>query len=339
MIPLSWWLMLACVRGPTPDALSAEAGAHNEEAMVFYDRGEFEPAFVEFQAAYDAMPEPRRDLAGRELLLGSMYASLLQAHDASRRPAPLCRLQAVLQTHIDALTRAFPEDPGKPELLSAKSRHADVTTKLAAFGSDACTAGAGKSDAGGAAARPGAPVAGAGKSDAGGAGKSDAPVAGAGKSDAGEAGTARPGAPAAPRPAPVRDEIPPRHLHIAGGVTFGLGVGLLVATAVGIAGGARRRGRVDDIAAGSAGRPLDLDELARLRDLRAEALTFRRLAIGAGVATGLTLALGTTLFVLARRAARDRRLSLTPWWSRSAVGLTFTLRVDSVPRTTRGTRR
>ena len=48
-----------------PKALSPEAGEHNTAAMRFYDAGQLAPAFDEFYAAYQSMPDARRDRAGR----------------------------------------------------------------------------------------------------------------------------------------------------------------------------------------------------------------------------------------------------------------------------------
>lgn len=99
-----------------PSVLNAEAAAHNTEAMRFYDAGQYAPAVDEFYLAYQAMPDPRGDLAGRELLVGSMRATLLQLYSDTHEPAHLCRLQAILRSYIDALSDAFPEDRWKPEI-------------------------------------------------------------------------------------------------------------------------------------------------------------------------------------------------------------------------------
>jgi len=98
---------------------------------------------------------------------------------------------------------------------------------------------------------------------------------------------------------------------------------LLGVMTYGIVGEAHHETAVDTIDAGAAGRPLTLDEHADLLDHRGEARSARTLAIGTGVAAGLTTALGTTLFLLARRSARTQRLSAAPWWSPVGAGLTL----------------
>ena len=286
-------LVLALVLAPEPTVLSADAAEHNRKAMVSYDDGQLAPAYEEFHAAYLSMPDARADRAGRESLLGSMRATLLAMHAESGEPAPLCQLQTALQTHIDALADAYPESPDMLELRSARARHEEVTAQLAALGPDVCGAPL-PSPPPPAASEPAAtPV--------------PAPIT-------------TPAAPPSPRPT---DPIPPRQLRIAGGVTLGLGVALLGVMTYGIVGEAGHKARVHEIDVEAAGRPLTLDEHADLLDHRREARSARTLAIGTGVAAGVTTALGTTLFLLARRSARAQRWSAAPWWSPNGAGLTL----------------
>lgn len=119
-------------------ALPPEAARRNAEAMRFYDAGELAPAVDEFLAAYQALPDARRDLAGREQLMGSMRSTLLELYAATGDPAPLCRLQGLLRDHADALAAAFPGDPDKLETRSARARHEEVTRQLAALGPEVC---------------------------------------------------------------------------------------------------------------------------------------------------------------------------------------------------------
>jgi len=284
---LSLTLALALAQEPT--VLSSEAAEHNKRAMVFYDDGQLAPAFEAFHAAYASMPDARADRAGREGLLGSMRATLLEMHAATGEPAPLCRLKEVLQTHADALAAAHPDTPDMLELRSARARHDEVTAQLAALGPDACAAPTAPPAASEPATEPAVPVASI--------------------------------ASAAPSSPP--DAIPPRQLRIAGGVTLGIGVVLLGVMTYGIVGEARHEARVDEIDAGAAGRPLTLVEHADLLDHRRDARSARALAIGTGVAAGVVTGLGTTLFLLARRAARPPRWSAAPWWSTSGAGLTL----------------
>jgi hypothetical protein len=93
MMPMLHHLALLLVLADAPSVLSAEATEHNTRAMRFYDAGQLAPAVDEFHAAYQSMPDARRDLAGREQLLGSMRATLLALHarPARQRPCVACR--------------------------------------------------------------------------------------------------------------------------------------------------------------------------------------------------------------------------------------------------------
>ena len=64
-MPYALVLLVALALEPAPSALSPEAAEHNTKAMVFYDAGQYGPAFDEFYAAYASMPDARRDRAGR----------------------------------------------------------------------------------------------------------------------------------------------------------------------------------------------------------------------------------------------------------------------------------
>lgn len=288
-------LDLVVAVAPVPADLSPEAGEHNAKAMQFYDRRQFEPAFAEFQAAYNSMADPRRDRAGRELLLGSMRATLLDLYDATGEPGPLCRLQAVLQAHSDALTKAFPDDPEMLEIRSVRARNEEVTQQLAGIGPDVC------------APPPPAPVV-----------STPPPAPPRGPADSLAMRTA----------APATDErsIPPRQLRIAGSFTFGLGAALLAGMTYGIVVEAQRKAQANTIDAEAAARPLTRDEHTKLLDLRGDAMSARYLAIGTGVGAGVAVGLGTMLFVLARRSARAQRVALAPWWTRGGAGLTLSMR-------------
>ena len=296
-------LLFALALEPAPSALSPEAAEHNTKAMVFYDAGQLGPAFGEFYAAYTSMPDARRDRAGREILLGSMHAALLELHEAGGQSEPLCRLQEVLQGHADALAAAFPESPDMIEIRSARERHNKISEQLAARGPDACAAAPATST-------------------------TPTPPSDAVKPPESQPSPPRPAAPAH-SPASANDVIPPSHLRIAGGVTLGLGVALLGVMAYGIAGEASHEGRVNEIDAGAAGRPLSAAENQDLLDHRGRAQAARNLAIGTGVAAGVVTALGATLFVLARRSARAQRLSAIPWWSTTGAGLTLRVQLGS----------
>jgi hypothetical protein len=287
-------LVLALVLAVEPPrSLSPEAGEHNTLAMQYYDAGKFGPAVDEFYAAYQSMPDARRDREGRILLLGSMRATLLAQHKQTGEPAPLCRLQKILKEHLDALTAAYPEDPEMQETRSVRTRHEEVTQQLAAIAPAACEPPP----------PPPPPV-------------SAAPP------------TTTESAAPAPAPPPkvatsTPDAIPPRHLKIAGGVTVGLGVTLLGVVIYGIFAERRALSSAYKIRDASPDCPLSPDQLDDLQNLHSDAIAGRRIAIGAGIAAGVTAALGGTLLGLARRSGRAKRWSATPWWSPAGAGLTL----------------
>ena len=132
----------------------------------------------------------------------------------------------------------------------------------------------------------------------------------------------------APSP-PSPDVIPPRQLRIAGGVTLGLTVTLLGVMAYGIYADSRARRSFLDIRDNASDCSITPELHSRLQDLRSDALTGRRIAIGTGIAAGVTAALGGTLLGLARRSARSKRWSAAPWWSPTGAGLTFHVRLGA----------
>lgn len=292
MIPMQHLLALFFAVVAPPESLSPEAGEHNTAAMRFYDAGQLASAVDEFYAAYQSMPDARRDRKGRELLLGSMRMTLLNLHDQTGEPAPLCRLQSVLKEHVDALAAAYPDDPDMPELRSVRARHDEVTQQLASFGAHACEPPAPAPPPVVAASTPPAPV-------------QAAPEAASTSSS---------------------DVIPPRQLKIAGGVTLGLSAALLGVMFYGIATEASQRARVAEVKDRSPDCPLTPTDLEELQALRQNALFGRRIAIGTGIAAGVTTALGVTLLALAHRSARPKRWSAAPWWSPSGAGLTLRVR-------------
>ena len=279
-----------------PASLSPAAAGHNTRAMHLYDSGQLSAAVDEFHAAYQAMPDARRDRAGRELLLGSMRATLLELHQQTGAPAPLCRLQKLLQEHLDALTAAFPEDPGMLETRSVRARHDEVSQQLTKLGPGACEP------------PPPPPVV-----------TTPPPAA--------------PPTPTAPPATPVDpDAIPPRHLGIAGGVTLGLGTALLGVMTYGIVTEAQQRARAAEIRDHDPDCPLTAAEYDELQDLRSNARTGRGIAIGTGIAAGVAMALGGTLIGMAYREPAKKRWSAAPWWSPTGAGLTVRVQFGPRPR-------
>ena len=276
-------LILVLALAPTPSDLSPEAAGYNAKAMRFYDAGQLAPAVDEFHAAYQSMPDARRDLAGREQLLGSMRATLLDLHAQTGEAAPLCRLQSILQDHADALTAAYPDDPNRLEIRSARARHREVTQQLAAFGPDAC--------------QPAPAVVTL---------PADPPVP-----------TPLRTAPASP---PADDPIP-RRLQIAGGVLVPLG--LVVLGVVGAVGAGYRRdlARADELHTELMTRACTDDDRTRMRDLLAVTRREEGLMIALGVTGGALLTAGTALLVRGTLQRRQARLGFDLRQNR--VGLTI----------------
>ena len=269
---------------PAPSDLSPEAAEHNAKAMQFYDAGQLAPAVDEFQAAYQSMPDARRDVTGREQMLGSMRAALLELHAQTGDAAPLCRLQGILQVHADALATAFPGDPNRVEIRSARARHREVTQQLASFGPDAC--------------KPPPPPASA---------TVTLPV---------ESPTP---APVTPPPTPTNPT--PRRLQIAGGVMVPLG--LVALGVVGAVGASYQRdlARADELHTELMTRNCTDDDRTRLRELLAATRRDEGLMIALGVTGGALLTASTTLLVRGTLQRRQARLGFALRQNR--VGLTI----------------
>jgi len=272
--PFALFLALA----PAASVLSPEAAEYNAKAMRFYDAGQLAPAVDEFYAAYQSMPDARRDLAGREQLVGSMRSTLLDLHDQTGEAAPICRLQSILQEHADALAAAYPNDPDKLETRSARARHEEATQQLAAFGPDACKP-------------PPPPV----------TATLPAPE------------PAQPPAPAAPAATPSTPppEYPiPRRLQIAGGVMLPLG--LVALGVVGAVSGDYRRDQnsADALQAELALRPCTDDDRARMRELLGATRHEEAVMIALGVTGGALVTAGAALLIRGSLQRRRARLAL-----------------------------
>lgn len=282
-MPVSIALFLALISAPSD--LSPEAAEHNAKAMRFYDAGQLAPAVDEFFAAYESMPDARRGLAGREQLLGSMRATLLDLHSQTGEAAPLCRLQSILQAHADALTTAYPEDPNRLEIRSARARHREVTQQLAALGPEAC--------------KPPPPPAPAAVT---------LPAASPSPT------------PTTPPPTPPPDPLP-RRLQIAGGVM--VPIGLVALGVVGALGAHYRRDltRADELHTELLTRTCTDDDRTRLRELLAGTRREEGLMIALGVTGGALVTAGTALLVRGTMQHRRARLGLDVRQNR--VGLTI----------------
>ncbi|HEY0133793.1 MAG TPA: hypothetical protein VGB85_06920 [Nannocystis sp.] len=132
-----------------------------------------------------------------------------------------------------------------------------------------------------------------------------------------------------PPPEQQRSERAARRLRIGGYVTLALGCGLLGTMAAAAAFHRQGIARLDArVAALTPGERLDPFQRLSARQNIDSAQMDRDVAIGTGVSAALSLALATTLFILARRHDRGRsRLALAPAWLPSGAGLTFQVRL------------
>lgn len=298
MTPMLQLLVLRLVLAPTPSNLSPEAAELNAKAMQFYDAGQLAPAVDEFFAAYQSMPNARRDRAGREQLLGSMRSTLLALHAETGEAAPLCRLQALLKDHAEALTIAWPEDPNMLETRSARARHEEVTKQLTAFGPEAC------------AALVGAPV------------PVVAPVPAVVAAPAVELPRPVPPPAAAPPTAVVPERNPlARKQLIAGSVVLPLGV-----VALGVFGGVASKFKKDMNAADAlhadlAGRACTSQDRIRMSELLADVRRERGAMIALGLTGAALVSAGTALLV--RGAKQRRRTQFGVDLRHNRVGLTI----------------
>ncbi len=273
-----------------PSSLSPEAGAHNTAAMRHYDAGRLALAFDEFYAAYQAMPDARGDRKGREIVLGSMRATLADLHTRTHEPAPLCRLQSLLEQHADALSAAFPDDLDMLEIRSARARHDEVTQQLAALGPDPC-------------APPPAPV-----------------VAAVPPTQHLDAPPPSPAAVVSPRP-PADPGVPPRQLMIAGGVVLPLG--LVALGVIGAVAPSYRRNltEADALHTELMTRTSTNDDRTRLREIFAATRSQEGLMIALGITGGALVTAGVALLVRGGLARRRTRLGFDMRYHQ--VGLTI----------------
>jgi len=274
-------LALFLALAPASGVLSPKAAEYNAKAMRFYDAGQLAPAVDEFYAAFQSMPDARRDLAGREQLAGSMRSTLLDLHEQTGEAAPICRLQSILQEHADALTAAFPNDPDKLETRSARARHEEATQQLAAFGPDACKPPPPPVTATLPVPEPSAPT-------------SEPP----------------PASPPAPAKPPSPENPVPRRLQIAGGVMLPLG--LVALGVVGAVASDYRRdlAQADALQAELAVRPCTDDDRARMRELLGATRREEAVMIALGVTGGALVTAGTALLIRGGLKRRQTRLAL-----------------------------
>ncbi len=276
--------------------LPPEADRHSREAIAHHQAGRLEAAEAELVAAYASMPDPVRDRVDREHVLGSLRGVLLDIHQKTGSPAPLCRLQAVLRAHLEAFPATAAQTP-EPEVTGNRARLAEVTGQLTAFPADAC------------APMPAPPPP--------------------------QSNTAPPApqravvdTPPAGPPTPPLNGPTPRQLRIAGGVAFGLGGALLVATTVGLVTGQRHLQASRALDADNPGRLFSADERASLEDHLRGAHAARALTVGAGISSAIFTVGAVALITTARFKANKTRchqnsVLLAPWRVPGGAGLTL----------------
>ncbi|MBA3549633.1 MAG: hypothetical protein H0T76_24410 [Nannocystis sp.] len=296
-------LLILCLLMLPPDA-----ALHHDRAVAHHEAGRLEAAIDEFAAAYAALPDPRDHGDDREQMLGSLNGLLLRQHETTGAVQPLCRLGELLWHHVDALQAAYPDEPGRRELMVNRERLAVVGGKLAALPDGTCMPVATATPV----VEP--PVV-------------EPPVV---ETPVAETVIAAPVADATPaRPLDADAKPGPRRgLRIGGGVALGVGAGLLGLMTYGLVEQRRRRddARALEIQIGAT---ISRSEYETLRDARSQAHNARLFAIGTGLGAAASLAIGTTLLVLDRRARRGRArpIALAPWWLSSGAGLTVALRL------------
>ena len=270
--------------------LPPEAHRLNRDAMVHYDAGRWFAAVEGFRAAYAAIPADRGHLRDRNSLLGSMRATLLEAHEKTGAPAPLCKLHEVLQAHLASTRTILADEPEHREVNNTIRLIGLVDEQLADHPAKVCDPEPAPVVAPAPIPVPPPPVL--------------APV------------------PRPVDPGPTREPARPS-LRVAGTLLLGGGVALLGAMTAGVVLHARTTDRLEARARDlSPGRPVDAATWTVMHEELDRARLQRGLAIGAGISGALTLGSGVALLLVGR--GRDRqRLALAPWWLSSGTGLTL----------------
>lgn len=257
--------------------LPPSAAAHNERGMELYAQDDLEGAYAELARAYAAMPDAKKFDVGRDTVLASMRAALLDLYEKTGEARHLCRARSLLVTHLEALLLAFGEDTTIEDVPGTIWRIEQVEARLRAH-----------------APKPG---------------ESSTPC-----SEAPARTPARKTAPA-PRPTPptrpARDQVRP--WTIAGGVTLGLGGALLGAMTYALF--MRRASYVAirqlDALAEARGEATTT-ELAAAAAYTEVGERHRTLAIATGVSGGMLAAAGVTALLLSQLRSRRSHVAFLP---------------------------
>lgn len=285
-------LLLRLIGAPTQDApdLSPEARPHNAQGIAQIVAGNYPAGLDELEQAYALVPDPLRYRVGRSELLGSIRGALNHLYETTGDVAHLRRLHVHLLRHLEALAVALGDATTADDVAGTLVALRQVEAQLAREPTPT----------------PVAPL---------------------------PAPTPRPRPVVTPRPAlpvPAPADGPTRgQLRIAGGISLGLGLGLLGVMAYGIAAQQRHGPAGREIDDAIDGRTITPAEYAELADHLTRARASRRLALATGLSSATLSVLGVALLAhphTRRGAPRPREtLSLAPWWVPSGAGITMRL--------------
>lgn len=102
------------VQASRPPVLPPEAALHNDRGAASITAGDYQAAVPELLRAYAAMPDAVTQRSGRGQVLGSLRSALHRLYTDTGDIQHLCRLQALLREHIEALLIAL-DDAARPE--------------------------------------------------------------------------------------------------------------------------------------------------------------------------------------------------------------------------------
>lgn len=281
-------LALAAPAAPAASPLPPEASAHNERGMALYADGDLEGAYAELAQAYAAMPDAKKYDVGRDTVLASMRAALLDLYDKTGEARHLCRARDLLVTHLEALLLAFGEDTTIEDVPGTVWRIEQIDARLREH-----------------VPKPGEPLEPC----------SRGPMRVSALRPA-------PAVPLAAPPQPQRDGSRP--WTIAGGLTLGLGGALLGAMTYALFMRRASYLAIDrlDVLAEARGEATPA-ELAAAAAYSEAGQRHRTVAIATGVSGSLLAAAGIAVLVASQVRARRGRVALSPTLSPWSAGLSL----------------
>lgn len=271
---------------PPVTSMPPEVAALNERGVALYEKGERQAAFDELARAYALMPDAKKDGAGRDVVLGSMRAILIELYEQTGEVRHLCRARELLVVHLEALLLAFGEDSEVEDIPGTLWRLGQVRDLLAQR-----------------VRRPGEPA---------------DPCA-----NAPAQVSPRPQPPRTDKPAPPApiSEKRGRGWIIGGSVGVGVGGALLGAMTYALATRRAIYVAIREIDARNDGSAQAQATVATLREAGVE---HRRMALATGITGGLLAAAGITGLVIGRMQRRPSKVAVLP--AASPWGASLTLR-------------